>query len=192
MHDDRSFETAACPTHLHTSSTSGCMLGLRPQLKPRPSLLDLVSKTATSSTARPSTPLHSELDEDDERPPPYEVPLPDSPQHTRSRQLINPLSSPADANPSTVLKMPPVSPPTLVLEPSWLTRCPIEAEPAQGPGSWRRPVWYDSTSPSSTCLILTNTPSQAPSSPFPGTLLEPRLAPTPSDEHTVPSLSPRT
>lgn len=85
------------------------MLGLRPQLKSRPSLLDLVSKTANPTASRPSTPFPSELDEDDERPPPYEVPLPESPQYTRSRQPINSLSSPADANPPAELNMPPVS-----------------------------------------------------------------------------------
>lgn len=98
------------------------MLGFRPQLKSRPSLLELVSKTANLAVKRPSTPSHSELDEDDDRPAPYEVPLPDSPQHLRSRQPIRFRTLPTNAIPPADLTMPPVSSTIFLAKERWLMR----------------------------------------------------------------------
>lgn len=76
----RRHSAAALGLHLHldlraaSTTCSSCMLGLRPRLRPRPSLLDLVRKTNTEQPlpARPSTAhgegLHPKL-----------VPLPQSP-----------------------------------------------------------------------------------------------------------------
>ncbi|KAF2140366.1 uncharacterized protein K452DRAFT_327715 [Aplosporella prunicola CBS 121167] len=78
------------------------MLGLRPTLRPRPSLLDLVSqKNIDSLSARPSTPSTSEPDDNDNQsssPAPFEYPLPESPQLNRVRPHRHSRPSTSDSN----------------------------------------------------------------------------------------------
>lgn len=67
------------------------MLGLRPKLKPRPSLLDLITKHNAQGYQVPSLP-HSPLSPDEEVPPAF-IALPTSPTPTQLDPPDTPLST---------------------------------------------------------------------------------------------------
>ncbi|KAK8184673.1 ATP synthase alpha/beta family, nucleotide-binding domain-containing protein [Phyllosticta citribraziliensis] len=84
------------------------MLGLRPQLKARPSLIDLVSdQNIDRLSVRPTTPNPTSEPDEDEPQAPYEVPLPDSPTYNRSRPYFNVSRTPTDDQAALKPTMPP-------------------------------------------------------------------------------------
>lgn len=74
-----SFRFLSPPSHCHRS----CMLGLRPRLKPRPSLLDLIRKNNIDQISQAPSPVPA----DD---PPTRIPLPVSPSITPKDELSSP------------------------------------------------------------------------------------------------------
>jgi V-type H+-transporting ATPase subunit A len=68
------------------------MLGLRPRLKPRPSLLDLIARHNLDGHISPSQPHHP-LEPDDDLA--FDIPLPVSPEQTRSTAKPRASSEPA-------------------------------------------------------------------------------------------------
>lgn len=102
--------------HHHLPQAGSCMLGLRPRLKSRPSLLDLVRRESIDQISQRPTLLETDL--------PLQVPLPSSPvketPNEAAQDFAIVVSSPSSHSPveqnleakseeNTATKMPPVS-----------------------------------------------------------------------------------